>query len=168
VFSVIALFAITNTALLNYVMGSRLVFALARQGLVWKRLGAIHRVTRTPHLAILTLMVVLIGLVFAGGISTLASATSSLLLYAFVVVNMSLIVVKLRPGEPRGLFEVPLAVPALGVVVCAALVLNAEAQAAKIAFLIVVAVTLLYLITRPSNITEEALVEAGETADQTA
>ena len=164
-FSIIALFAITNTALLNYVMGSRLVYALARQGLVWRRLGSIHPFTRTPHVAILTLMVVLIGLVFAGGISTLASATSSLLLFAFVVVNMSLIVVKLRKGEPKGRFDVPIIVPVLGVIICAALILNAEARAAKIAFLIVVAITLLYMITRPANVTEETLVEAGETAE---
>ena len=165
VFSVIALFAITNTALLNYVMGSRLIFALARQGLVWRKLSSIHPYTRTPHLAIFTLMVVLIGLLFAGGIQTLASATSSLLLFAFIVVNVSLIVVKYRPGEPRGSFDVPVLVPVLGTIVCAALIINAEAQAAKIAFLIVVAVTLLFLITRPTNVTEETLVEAGETAE---
>jgi amino acid transporter len=165
VFSVIALFAITNTALLNYVMGSRLVFALARQGLVWRKLATIHPYTRTPHLAIFMLMVVLIGLLFAGGIQTLASATSSLLLFAFIVVNLSLIVVKFRAGEPRGSFDVPVFVPVLGTIVCAALILNAEARAAKIAFLIVVAVTLLYMITRPANITEESLIEAGEAAE---
>jgi amino acid transporter len=164
-FSVIALFAITNTALLNYVMGSRLVFALARQGLIWRPLSAVHPTTRTPHWAILALMVVLIGLVFAGGISTLASATSALLLFAFIVVNMALVVVKFRLGEPPARFDVPVFVPILGVVVCCALILNADAQAAKIAFIIVAAVTLLYLITRPSNITEETLIEAGEEAE---
>ena len=42
VFSFIALFAITNTALLNYIMGSRLVYGMARQGLVPAPLGAVH------------------------------------------------------------------------------------------------------------------------------
>ena len=100
-------------------------------------------------------------------IQTLASATSSLLLFAFIVVNASLLVVKFRPSEPRGSFDVPVIVPVLGVIICAALILNAEAQAAKIAFLIVVAVTLLFLITRPTNVSEETLVEAGETAEST-
>ncbi len=166
VFSVIALFAITNTALLNYVMGSRLIYALARQGLVWRRLGAIHPVRRTPHIAIFSLMFVLIGLVFAANITTLASATSSLLLFAFIVVNMSLIVVKLRPGEARGSFDVPLVIPILGVIICAALIVNAEAPAIKVSFLALVAITLLYMITRPANITEETLVEAGEESEQ--
>jgi amino acid transporter len=165
VFSIIALFAITNTALLNYVMGSRLVYALARQGLVWRALGTIHPRRRTPHLAIFALMFVLIGLAFAANIRALASATSSLLLYAFIVVNMSLIVVKLRKDEPKGRFDVPIVVPVLGVVVCAALIVNAEHMATRISFLALVAITLLYMITRPANITEEALVEAGETAE---
>ncbi len=165
VFSVIALVAITNTALLNYVMGSRLVFALARQGLLWRRLSAIHPRRRTPHLAIFALMFVLIGLVFAGNIRALANATSSLLLYAFIVVNMSLIVVKLRAGEPRGSFDVPIFVPVLGVLICAGLIINANVDATRISFLALVAITLLYTITRPANITEESLVEAGEAAE---
>jgi amino acid transporter len=164
-FSVIALFAITNTALLNYVMGSRLVYALARQGLVWKKLSAIHPTRRTPHWAIFALMFVLIGLAFTANIRALASATSSLLLYSFIVVNMSLIVVKFRPGEPKGRFDVPVFVPVLGVVICAALIVNAEFMATRISFLALVAITLLYMLTRPANITEEALVEAGETAE---
>jgi amino acid transporter len=110
-------------------------------------------------------MFVLIGLAFTANIRALASATSSLLLYAFIVVNMSLIVVKLRPGEPRGRFDVPIVVPILGVVICAALIINAEFMATRISFLALVAITLLYMITRPANITEEALVEAGETAE---
>jgi amino acid transporter len=146
-------------------MGSRLVYALARQGLVWRRLGAIHPTRRTPHNAIFVLMVVLIGLVFAANITTLASATSSLLLFAFIVVNISLIVVKLRPGEIRGKFDIPIFVPIVGAVICTALIINAEAAAIKVSFLALVAITILFMVTRPQNITEESLIEAGETAE---
>jgi hypothetical protein len=38
-------------------------------------------------------------------------------------------------------------------------------MATRISFLALVAITLLYMITRPANITEETLVEAGETAE---
>jgi hypothetical protein len=51
-------------------------------------------------------------------IDALASATSLLLLTAFVVVNSALVILKLRPSEPRGRFEVPLPVPIIGALLC--------------------------------------------------
>ena len=38
-------------------------------------------------------------------------------------------------------------------------------KSTRLSFLALVAITLLYMVTRPANITEEALVEAGETAE---
>src|SRR5690606_19819074 len=77
-FSIIALFAIANTALLNYIMGSRIVYGMARQGFMPRVLSAVHPARRTPHLAILLLMVLVVGLFFAGDIGSLAKATSFL------------------------------------------------------------------------------------------
>lgn len=157
VFSFIALFAITNTALLNYIMGSRLIFALGRQGLLPHWLAQIHPTRRTPHRAILALLVVVVVLLFAGGIADLGAATSALLLYAFIVVNGSLLVLKFRPGEPKGAFEVPRFVPLAGAVICAGLILNTDAKPMKIAMLLLVGITILFLIARPKKITEETL-----------
>jgi len=82
-FSFISLFAITNTALLNYIMGSRMVYGMARQGLVPRALGNVHPTRRTPHIAVLALMAVVTVLAFVGDISSLARATSVLLLGVF-------------------------------------------------------------------------------------
>jgi amino acid transporter len=108
IFSAIALFAITNTALLNYIMGSRLAYGMARQGLLPRYLGVIHPSRHTPHLAILTLMGLVCVLAFVGDIKSLAKATSVLLMSVFVVINGALIVLKRRTNEPPGHFEVPL------------------------------------------------------------
>jgi len=48
-FGLIALFAVANTALLNFVMGSRLLYGMARQGPLPSWLGTVHRTRRTPH-----------------------------------------------------------------------------------------------------------------------
>lgn len=117
-FSVIAMFAVANTALLNYIMGSRLLYGMARQRLLPQILGKIHPRRHTPHVAILALLGIVLILVLVGSISALAQATSLLLLASFTVVNLALIVLKLRPGEARGRFEVPVVVPALGALVC--------------------------------------------------
>jgi basic amino acid/polyamine antiporter, APA family len=163
-FSFIALFAITNTGLLNYIMGSRLVYGMAQQGFVPRVLGAVHPVRRTPYVSILLLMVVVTLLAFSGNIKQLASATSVLLLTVFIVVNASLIVLQRRPDEPKGAFEIPSFVPAGGILVCATMLYFADPVAMGIALALLAGITVLYLIARPKNITEETLAEAAEEA----
>lgn len=122
IFTGIGLFAVANTALLNFIMGSRLLYGLAQQGLMPPVLGTVHPSRRTPHVAIVVLLAVVIVLVLSGTIDQLAAATSLLLLTAFVVVNLGLVLLQGRPEEPRGSFEVPRFVPALGALVCLALI----------------------------------------------
>lgn len=149
VFSGIALFAIANTALLNYMMGARLVYGMARERLVPAWLGALHPTRRTPHRAILALMTLVIGLMFAGNIRELASATSALLQCVFVVVNASLLVLRHRPGEPQGSFELPRVIPALGIVVSLAMLAYTDRKALAIAAIVLVLIAVLYRVVRP-------------------
>lgn len=165
VFTFIALFAITNTALLNYIMGSRMIYGLARQGLLPAPLGKVHASRRTPYVAIFCLMFVVMALALSGSISQLANATSMLLLCVFVIVNSALIVLKKRPDEPKGGFEVPIVVPAGGILVCLSMLVVAffdpkKAGAAIIALVMLAGIAMLYFLVRPKNITEEVLAEA--------
>ena len=118
----ITIFSIANTALLNYLMGSRLIYGMSRQGLLPEMLGHVHPVRRTPHVAVALLFLIVALLISIGGVRALAEATALLLLSVFVVVNMALVVLKLRAGEPPGGFEVPYAVPLLGALVCLILI----------------------------------------------
>lgn len=116
-FTLITLFAVANTALVNYITSSRLIYGMARQGLLPEVLGNVHAERRTPHYAILGLFVVLAPLALLGTIAELAAATVLLLLFVFTVVNSALFVLKRRKGEKKGRFEVPLFVPAAGALV---------------------------------------------------
>lgn len=167
-FDYITLFAVSNTVLINYIMGSRLLYGMARQGLLPAILGRVHPTRHTPHIAILTLLVIVLILSVSGGesaVKALASSTSLLLLCSFIVVNTSLIVLKRRPGEPPGGFEVPIIIPALGVLVNAMMVgtklydsiVTTGGRAPVIAGAIVAGITALYFILRPANVTEESL-----------
>lgn len=62
--------------------------------------------------------------VLAGGITRLASATVPLLLGVFACVNLALLVLPRRPGEPRGSFGAPGLVAAAGARVWLALSVN--------------------------------------------
>jgi amino acid transporter len=166
---VITLFAVANTMLINYIMGSRLLYGMARQGLLPATLGRIHATRHTPHMAIVALLAVVLILAVSGGadgVRTLASATALLLIFAFIIVNMALVVLKLRHGEPPGAFEVPILVPVLGVLINSALITarlaerDAGFRAPSIAGLILFAIAGLYFALRPTNITEEVLAAA--------
>ena len=121
-FTVITLFAVANTALVNYVTASRLIYGMARQGLLPQRLGDVHAGRRTPHLAVAALFLVLAPLALLGTITELAAATVLLLLLVFTVVNGALFILKGRDSEKRGRFEIPRAIPALGALTCLILI----------------------------------------------
>jgi amino acid transporter len=156
VFTAITIFAVANTALVNYVTASRLLYGMARQGLLPSGLGKIHAGRRTPHIAIVLLFLVAAALALWGTISQLAAATVLLLLVVFSVVNASLIAVRKRKGEPAGRFQVPLVVPVLGLLVCLLLigvrVASADWQAPALAGGLIACILVLYFVMRPKAI----------------
>jgi amino acid transporter len=159
-YAAITLFAVANTGLLNYVTASRLLLGLARHGLFPSALTRIHPRRHTPHVAILALLPVIVVLVLAGDIGQLAAATVLLLLAVFSVVNVALLVLQHRPGEPHGGFEVPWPVPAAGALVCAALLVNrvlaGDWRAPALAGALLLAILLAFALLRPQA-TPEAM-----------
>jgi amino acid transporter len=155
-FVAITIFAVANSALVNYVTASRLLYGMARDGRLPRPLAKVHPVRRTPHVAIGLLLAVLVCLALAGDITELAAATVLLLLSVFVVVNAALVVLKLRPGEPKAGFEVPVAVPAAGAAVCLALLVarlaSGEVAASAIAGVLLAIAVAIYAILRPKEI----------------
>ena len=156
VFAAITIFAVANTALVNYVTASRLIYGMARQRLLPQALGRVHPRSRTPHLAIAALFFVLLLLVLFGTIGQLASATVLLLLVVFAIVNGALFVLKGRPGEPAGRFDVPRWVPALGTLVCAVLVVvrtaSGDWRAPALAAAMLLAILAIYAVFRPEAV----------------
>jgi APA family basic amino acid/polyamine antiporter len=120
-FTAIAIFAVANTALLNYVMGSRLLYGMARYRLLPRPLARLHPRHRTPVVAILAILVLVVAMALLGEVVSLAGTTSTLLLLVFFTVNVSLLVVK-RRGDPSAGARVPAAVPAVGALLCLGLI----------------------------------------------
>lgn len=159
IFTLITIFAVANTALVNYVTASRLVYGMSRQGLLPTFLGRVHKTTKTPHFAILLLFVVVSTLALYGTIGNLAAATVLLLLTVFCVVNAALFILQRRKGEKPGKFEVPAFVPALGAVVCLVLIAvrvsTGDIWAPILAGALLGATLLLYLAMRPIPFDED-------------
>ncbi|WP_159999568.1 APC family permease [Roseomonas sp. 18066] len=151
-FIAITIFAVANTALVNYVMASRLLYGMAKQGLLPAPLARIHAGRQVPYVAILALLAVVMGLSLLGDVAALAAATVLLLLFVFAIVNGALVLLIRRPGEPQGRFALPWIVPAFGAVVCLALIVvrvaSGNLTAPLIALGLLAGIVLLYVATR--------------------
>src|SRR5262245_59384010 len=113
VFALIPLFAVSNTALLNFVTASRLLYGMSRQELLPAWLGEVHPRHRTPHLAIGVIFVAALAIAWSGSLKALAGVTSGLILIVFFLVNASLSVIQRREPARSG-FRAPRIVPPLG------------------------------------------------------
>ena len=120
-FTLIALFAVANTGLLNFIMGSRLIYGMARQGLLPSPLGRVHAARRTPHLAIIAVLLVALALALSGTLTYLAGTTSLLLLLVFFTLHLALIAIKHRDARRPRTFCAPHLVPFVGALTCLAL-----------------------------------------------
>ena len=113
IFSFIALIAITNTALLNMIMASRVIYGMANQGVVPSALGATHSTRRTPYVAIIFTTALALLLVTTSTVSQLADTTVALLLIVFTLVNAAVLVLR-REDVGYAHFRTPTVLPILG------------------------------------------------------
>ncbi len=127
VFAAIALVAVANTALINMIMASRLVYGMSRQGIVPRLLGRVHSARRTPWVAIVFTSLIAVLLISTGDLATLADMTVLLLLLVFTGVNIAVLVLRRDPVE-HGHFRAPTAVPVIGAVVSLALMTTKDPE----------------------------------------
>ncbi|MCQ4191978.1 APC family permease [Streptomyces sp. BPPL-273] len=119
-FALIALFAVTNSALINIMMASRLCYGMANERILPRALGRVLPRRRTPVVGIIFVSLLAIGLVSTGEIAGLGDTTAFLLLCVFAVVNIAVLVLRRDPVEHRH-FRTPTVLPVLGAIASLAL-----------------------------------------------
>ncbi|MFF8095022.1 APC family permease [Streptomyces sp. NPDC016675] len=112
-FALIALFAVTNSALINIMMASRLCYGLANERVLPRAMGKVLPRRRTPITGIVFVTLLALGLVSTGEIEGLGDTTSFLLLCVFAVVNVTVLVLRKDRVEHRH-FRTPTILPVLG------------------------------------------------------
>lgn len=150
VISAIALFALANGALINMIMASRLLYGMSRERILPGLFGRVHRGRRTPWFSIVFTTALAVVLIITGGIEALANATVTLLLFAFILVNVSVLVLR-RDTVEHDHFVVPVVIPIIGILVSIGL-LTQQPVAAFIRAGIFLAIGLvLWLINRQAT-----------------
>jgi APA family basic amino acid/polyamine antiporter len=123
----ISVFAVANSALINMMMASRLIYGMAKQKVLPPMLGRVHERRRTPWVAIMfttgLAFVLVIYLSFASddAVAVLGGTTSLLLLAVFSVVNVIVLMLR-RDKAPSDAFRTPTWLPLIGAVACLYLV----------------------------------------------
>ena len=118
-FGVITMFAVANSALINMLMASRLVYGLSRERVLPALLGRVHHRRRTPTTAILFTTALAFGLItFVGAVPALGGTTALLLLIVFTVVNVAVLVLR-RDRVDADHFRTPTVLPVVGALACA-------------------------------------------------
>lgn len=120
VLGAIGLVAVSNGALVQIIMGSRVLYGLSNQGSLPAWLGRVNPRTKTPIPATLLVAAVVLVLALAVPLSGLAQVTSSVLLVVFGLVNVALVRIQWFEGPALG-FRVPTVVPLFGALLAAAL-----------------------------------------------
>lgn len=128
VFPFIGMFAVANSALINMLMASRLLYGMAKQEVLPPVLGRVHRSRRTPWVAILFTTAISFGLIYFVStqsdseiIAALGGTTALLLLGVFTIVNICVLVLRKDPIN-RKHFVAPTALPIIGALLCAFMV----------------------------------------------
>jgi APA family basic amino acid/polyamine antiporter len=125
IFPFIAMFAVANTALINMLMASRLLYGMAKEDVLARPLARVHAARRTPYVSIVFTTLISYGLIVAvtrfvdaSAVATLGGTTALLLLAVFTLVHIAVLVLRRKPID-RAHFRAPTIVPVIGMIACA-------------------------------------------------
>ena len=158
VMSVIALFATGGTALVFAIAGSRMIYGLSEAGEIPKVFLRVHPKTRTPHVAVLTAMIISMVFVLLGDIKLVAGVTNFFAFVVFILVNASVIVLRYRKPDANREFTSPVNIgkfpllPLFGLLACFLMIYNLEINSILIGSLIIVVGILALRVLRRKTI----------------
>jgi len=149
-FSLIALIAVANGALLTMIMASRLTYGMADGGLLPSVFARVLPKRRTPWVAILATTLVAMALTLLGDLAMLAETVVLLLLFVFLSANVSVLVLR-RDRVEHDHFKVWTFVPVLGIASCILLLTQQRGIVWLFGGALVLLGAVLYFIARASR-----------------
>lgn len=153
-FSLIALIAVANGALLTMIMANRLAYGMSQQRLLPPMLSRVLPGRRTPWVAILATTLVAMLLTLIGDLAMLAETVVLLLLVVFASVNISVLVLR-RDRVEHAHFRVWSFVPVLGVGSCVLLLTQQQPIVWLLACGMLLLGVVLHLLTRGRSVRGE-------------
>jgi basic amino acid/polyamine antiporter, APA family len=168
-FSAIGLLALSNGALINMIMASRLLYGMSSEGVLPRPFARVHGGRQTPWVAIVFTSAIAAVLVITGNLEKLADTTVALLVVVFAIVNISVLVLR-RERVEQDHFRVPTIMPIIGVAISIALLTQVEGEAyARAGLLLLIGIALWvvnYLWLKQEQPAEAGAGEATEPREE--
>ena len=108
IISIIALFATANTILSNMLGSSRVLLRMSEQSRVLKLFSFVLPGRRTPIAALVLILLVMSGFAFIGDIETIARIATVFIFITFIVVNLAVIVLRVKEPKMKRPYKIPL------------------------------------------------------------
>ncbi|MBE4696239.1 APC family permease [Brevibacterium casei] len=128
IFPFMTMFAVANSALINMLMASRLLYGMAKQNVLPPVFAKVLRNRRSPWVSIIFTTLIAFALIIAvttilpeSVTASLGGTTSLLLLAVFAVVNVAVLILRRQTVDHKH-FRTPTVLPWIGVFTCAFLV----------------------------------------------
>ena len=129
IFPFVGMFAVANSALINMLMASRLLYGMANQDVLPRAFGKVHPARRTPWVSIIFTTAIAVGLIVyvvrasgtedgTANVALLGGTTALLLLLVFSVVNIAVLILR-KDDVGHDHFRTPTWLPLVGAVACA-------------------------------------------------
>ncbi len=116
--SVVSIVAVVNGALIQIIMGSRILYGMGKRTMAPRIFSTVNRFTRTPLLATASITAFILALALWLPLLKLAEISSFITLVVFAFMNLSLLLLKRKDPQPTGVKIYPLAVPIVGFLLC--------------------------------------------------
>jgi APA family basic amino acid/polyamine antiporter len=104
--TIIALFSTSNTILANMLASSRVILGMGREIRLLKRFSALSEKRRTPVAALTLLLIAMCLFSLIGEIETVARLTNFLIFFVFIMVNVTVIILRFTRGEQARPFQI--------------------------------------------------------------
>lgn len=116
IISVIALFATANTILSNMLGSSRVLLNMSKETKALKLLSYVSLKRKTPLAALILILIIMCGFALIGNIETIARIATVFIFITFIIVNLSVIVLRIRDKEMVRPYRIPLSIKNIPVI----------------------------------------------------
>jgi amino acid transporter len=108
IISIIALFSTSNTILSNMLGSSRVLLNMSKETTLLKQFSYISKNRKTPVAALVLILITMCGFALIGKIETVAMIANIFIFITFIVVNLSVIVLRLQDKKLERPFRIPI------------------------------------------------------------
>lgn len=116
IISIIALFATSNTILSNMLGSSRVLLNMSRETKALKVFSKVSEKSKTPVSALILILIVMGAFTLIGNIETIARIANIFIFITFIVVNISVIVLRFKEKDVKRPFRIPFNIKGIPVI----------------------------------------------------